>query len=228
MTTLAPRASARSLAIVALLAACGGAAAEPDAAPSDDCDETALLPPDWSPVAAVADGALDDLGGGVIRIDASGTGAAAGSPYLYVDLDAAVPSKVAIDDVTSFDSTAWDLGFKRYVVRSNGGDSGPGGVEVAIVPGDDLDAITAAPPAGDFAVDAWATACAYTADPIGGPLTPFSGWYAVDAGVLTPLPQAYVVRTRGGDLVALDIRDYYADPEDAGRSAVLEIAWRRL
>src|SRR3989304_1358228 len=44
-------------------------------------------------------------------------------------------TRVDITDVESYASMAWDLGFKRTVIRANGGDSGPAGVRVSSVAG---------------------------------------------------------------------------------------------
>lgn len=56
----------------------------------------------------------------------------------------------------------WSLAFARYHVMSNGGASGDGGVEVAVLEGQDFDTLTEAPAEGwttdtakDLAMDAW-------------------------------------------------------------------------
>lgn len=221
---------------LAIAAACGGddGAAGGDGGPpgpdGDLCPSPAeILPDGWRPVAAVSAGALTDLGG-TIRVDASagGFGNAANEPFVYLDLDGAAPAKLEVDDVGSFDSADWDVALKRYVIRANGGDSGTGGVKVAAVNAADLAAVTAVPAAAQFQVDDWGNGCAFVADDIGGPLTTFSPWFAVDAGVLAPIDLVFVVETTAGAHVALEILDYYADPADAARSGVYEIAWKPL
>jgi hypothetical protein len=46
--------------------------------------------------------------------------------------------------------------------------------------------------------------------------------------VLEPADLVFVVKTGGGASVALEILDYTADPDDAARTGVYEIAWKVL
>jgi hypothetical protein len=219
------------------LAACGGdddGGALPDGSPTGDgssCPAAAeLLPEAWTPIDAVSAGELTLLQGS-FRVDASagGSAAAATQPFVYLDLETAMPTKVAVTDVASFDSSAWDIALKRYVIRSNGGSSGTGGVAVALVAAADLDAVATVPAENRFASDDWVgDDCSFLADAIGGPITRFSSWFAVDAGVLSPTDQVFVVRTRSGGHVALEIETYYAEPGAPDKSAVYEISWKRL
>lgn len=226
-----------------LVAACGDDGGDPPIADADGgpgplpdgavCPSAIeLLPEGYRPVAAVSAGAVTDLGGGRLRIDASAGGAAglADEPFVYLDLEQSTPDKAALDDEASFDSLNWDVALKRFVIRSNGGTSGRGGVQVAAVDAATLADVTAPPEAAAYAVDDWrgADGCSLATDAVGGPRTALSSWYQVDAGVFTPTDRVFVVETRNHSQVAIEVLSYYADPADAAKSAVYEIAWKRL
>lgn len=71
---------------------------------------------------------------------AGGFGAPADHPdnkYVYLDLD--TDTILALTDAEAQSNTAWDLAFKRYDVRTNSGDAGPGATKAAVaVANDDL------------------------------------------------------------------------------------------
>ena len=149
-----------------------------------------------------------------------------GEPFVYVKLGATGLQKVALDDAAAFASSAWDLAFKRYVIRTNGGDSGPGGASVASVDAAALADVTSAPPAASFLADDWTSdACAPIVDTLGAPVTAFGTWYSANTMVIEPLPKVYVVRRADGTTFKLRVQTYYGDPADATRSAVLRVEW---
>lgn len=186
-----------------------GAAACGDIAPSDDGDAGGPAP-DAGDLGSV------DLGGGFasehvqftersasagsLRVDASDT-----EQWIYVDLDA----RTEVTPVDPLDDAVWDLGFRRFHIVVNGGVSGGGGVSVAAVDGQPLDAVEA-PDTAAFVTDV-----ADGEDEDALPDYVFSGgldpWYAYDVvtHVLTPKARVFVVRTSAGALVKLAIDDYY-------------------
>ena len=233
-----------TLAAIPLGAACGGdddgGASEVDAggggidAAADDCDQAEQLPGDYRPVAIVSTGdvtptADGDVTTAVIDATAGGLPNAADNPYIYVDL--ASGAKVDIDDVDALSSSEWDLAFKRSSIRSNGGDSGPGMVAVAVVAAASLDEVTAAPADGEFAIDDWTDeSCQLVALPFQEPNTAFGEWYDYDLGshVVTPKPEVHVIRSRSGDLFKLQLESYYGDEGDPTLSAVYRVSWAPL
>lgn len=74
-----------------------------------------------------------DAGGGVFTttVDATAGGLTPTQSYLYGRFTATGLEKVAISDENSLDSNDWDIAFRRFVIRTNGGVSGPGCVTVA-------------------------------------------------------------------------------------------------
>jgi heme-binding HmuY-like protein len=113
------------------------------------------------------------------------------------------------------DDDGWDLAFQRFHVRSNGGSSGSGDAEVAVLD-DEFEALTAAPDSG------------YVSDSEDGddegsePDTAFEiddGWYAYDPSshTLSTRGLVYVVLTPEGDYFKLEMLGYYDDAGNDGR-----------
>jgi hypothetical protein len=139
---------------------------------------------------------------------AGGMNGGATNPWIYVKL--ATASRVDINDSDAFDSTAWDLAFKRSYIHTNSGDAGPG-VGGARSVGKDFDAVTAAD-AVNLKAEAWFDAdCNLKQDAIGGISTTFDGWYDYDTTTskVTPKALTYIVRAADGALFKMAIETYY-------------------
>jgi hypothetical protein len=166
--------------------------------------------------------ALVEESGGVrtLYVDASAGGFqnAANYPYVYVNLETA--TGLAIDDFAADESLDWDLAFKRFTIRTNGGDSGPG--EGGAAPYDaafqsfSLSEIDSSDLAVDDFIDDQTCDTFVGDEGVGGIWTAFSGWYAYEEGtmVLRPVPAVYVVRAADGVThYELELLDYYGTPE---------------
>lgn len=168
--------------------------------------------PDAAPLPPVSH---EDSGNGVTttRVDASSY-----DIWLYLELESLAQVEPGTPDM----STEWDLGFQRYHVKLNGGVSGMGGMEVAVLPGVAFDSITEAPAAG------------YLSDaPDGedeGELPEYvistgeTKWYSYNGTnhVLTPNDMLYVVRSVEGNYYKLQMLAYY---DDVGSPAKLRFQW---
>lgn len=202
-------------------------ASAPDAL--DPCtNPTSVLASPWTSVDAVSTGAVVATGNtATVDATAGGSPNAADNPYVYLKFTADSVTKVEISDVDSYTDATWDLALKRFVLRVNGGDSGPGGVVVAAVAAETLAEVTAAPPAGDFTTDDWfSDACALNAGPLGEPVTALGSWYDYDESTNLPTPKAevYVLRRPDGSTIKLELKNYrYQDV-----SAHYEIEWGAL
>lgn len=147
-----------------------------------------------------------------VEIDASADG-----KWVHFDLESG--------QVVASSSRAWDLAFKRFHVEMNGGVSGTGGVEVALLKDRALDAVTEAPAAG------YATDVADGADEDKEPdyfmSTGETGWwnYEPTNHTLSPRKHVYVVRTAEGALYKLAIVKYY---NEAGSSGYPRIRFAQL
>jgi len=156
----------------------------------------------------------EDGGDGSIhtRIDATRT-----DLWVYLDLETDAEVFPAVPGT----STAWDLGFQRFKIKTNGGVSGTGGTEGVALPGQDFDALSQAPASG-YVVDQDSTAD-NGSDPsyvfLAGP-----GWYSYnlfDHG-LKPRDTVYVVKTVEGGFFKVQLTGYY---DDAGTGGYPAFRW---
>jgi hypothetical protein len=177
-----------------LVAAAAGCAEElepgsPDADPPEEPDDRVVHTDDGDGVTTT-------------RVDATADG------WLHLDLE----GRREVGD-----ADGWELAFQRFQIVVNGGVSGDGGVEVAIVEGGDFAAIERAP-AGGYLTDA-----ADGEDEGSEPDLAFGGWYDYDPAthVLTPRDQVYVLRSAEG-YWKLQLVDYY---DDAGTSGFPTFRW---
>ena len=225
------------LAILCLTAACGSdpkpELITPDAPAASGCDPATVLPSNFRLVAKTSTGAVmvtttAGVTFGTIDATAGGLAAAADNPYIYVDL--VNGTKVAVSDLDARTSTTWDVALKRASLRINGGDSGAGKRQLAVVQATTLDAVTAGPATGyvtdDFATDD----CMLQALPVGEPLSAFGEWYDYDINthVVTPKAQVYVIERNDGTRTAFRVIEYYGDTAMPTRGAFYQVEWKQL
>jgi hypothetical protein len=193
----------------------GGSGATGGGSECTNALEEALAPVDKVSDDDVIPGALAE-GAREVYIDATAGGfqAAAMNPAVYVKLSDG--TKVAVTDPASMSSTDWDLAFKRYVVRSNSGDGGPGNAGAAFLNNKDFAATTLADAqAAMLEQELWFDEnCEYELDATNGLVTSFSSWFMYEGMVLSPQPGTWVVRgADGASLYKLEFLTYYADPD---------------
>lgn len=157
-----------------------------------------------------------ELGGGAseTRINSSDQDA-----WIHVSL--ATGAVAAIDE--SAGELAWDLGFRRFNIKLNGGASGAGAGELALIDGAALDDVSEAP-AGGYVTDEPDVADDEDEDDEYAFLTAGDGWFDYDpmTHVLTPKERVYVVRGAEGATFALSIQRYY---DEAGSAARFTVHW---
>ncbi len=149
-------------------------------------------------------------------IDASDT-----ETWAYLDLDKnalVMPAKPAA-------ASDWDLSFKRFTIATNGGGSGSGGVEVAVLKEAKFDDVIEVS-ANGFASDA-TDGSDDDEEPEYVMSTGESGWYDYDptAHTLSPRAHVYLVRTTTRAVFKLEILDYYSE---AGSSGYLTMRFAQL
>lgn len=141
--------------------------------------------------------------------------------WVYLDFEENRESIVA-DPAAS---RAWDLGFQRFKIKSNGGISGAAGVEVAVVPDGELSDISAAPAMG------WQVDQPDGADMNPDPDTVFNRgeetWFDYDPAshMLAARKRVYVVRTADDGYFAVQILKYY---DQAGTAGVILFRWKKV
>ncbi len=136
--------------------------------------------------------------------------------WRHLDLD----TGLAVDP-----AAGWDLAFLRFRVRSNGGESGRGGVFVARMDGD-FDAITRAPDDG-WAADAPDSQADDDAEPDNAFNNGQSDWYAYDEAThtLTTRGWVYAVASTERRFFKLELLDYY---DDAGSPGFVRFRWAEI
>jgi len=225
--------NALGLAPLFAMAACGSSSDSmaPDAPGS--CDPSTVLPGGYRLIGMVSNGAVtvttaSGVTSGTIDATAGGVDNSADNPYIYVDLRSGM--KVAINDIEARTSTNWDIALKRSSLRTNGGDSGPGGRELAAVQASALDQVTA-PPASGFASDDFVTDnCMLDSTAIGEPRSAFGDWYDYDVNthIVSPRPEVFVLKRNNGSQTAFHIKAYYGDPQSPMRGAFYAVEWKQL
>jgi len=134
--------------------------------------------------------------------------------WVYLDLETNAEVFPAVPGT----STAWDLGFQRFKIITNGGISGAGGMEVAALPGASFDEMTHAPPSG-YLVDQ-----PDSADEDPDPDYAFlanGAWYTYNLSTHTVQVRdiVYVVKTVESGFFKLQLTDYYDDAGTGGHPA---------
>lgn len=178
---------------------------------ADDNGEHSMRPP--SEAGPNIDNEVLDDGSVSTIVDAT-----AEDVWVYLDLETGREVEVA-DPLTNGE---WDLGFRRFHVKLNGGVSGGGSMEAVFVPEVDL-ADLATPPADGYVSDA-----PDGDDDNEDPDYVLRDWYAynVMTHVLTPEAGVYVVRSvESGFHYGLEIVAYY---DDAGTSGTVLFEWKLL
>ncbi|HEY1088313.1 MAG TPA: HmuY family protein, partial [Archangium sp.] len=85
-------------------------------------------------------------GGVKSTIDARGGGFTPTESYVYARFTDVGLEKLPISDLAALDSMDWDIAFRRFVIRVNSGDSGPGCAAGQVLPqGTTFESISAVP-----------------------------------------------------------------------------------
>ena len=157
----------------------------------------------------------DDSGSSVADGEAT-VDATSETEWVYLDL---AGGKI-VSPATPEDSTEWDLGFRRFRVKVNGGVSGT--ADMAVVPfyEKDYDTPLEEPTKG------WVTDEDDT-DADGLPEYALDTWFAYDVETheVTPADVIYAIRDRASDVLKLQFLDYY---DDAGSPAHVHLRWGPL
>jgi hypothetical protein len=170
------------------------------------------------PIDRVSTAAVSEATGGLLYVDGSGGGAnqASRNPRVYVNLGG--KNRVAVTDKSATSSTDWDIAFKRTVIFTNGGDSGPGAGGAAVV-NKDFDAVTAADADGAAIVKEsfFDEECNEKKDQFDLYLnTTFSDWYDYDTSSMgvSPKPgRTYIVVGGNGTRYKVAITTWTGRPD---------------
>ncbi len=168
----------------------------------------------------VSDGAVTteaDGAGFRSSIDASAGGYnnASRNPWVYVRFTETGLERVDIDDETALEDTSWHLALRRFIVRVNSGDSGPGCVGAAPLFGTAYDDVSAAPDGLTFREDDFYTEdCTIVNDSSGLPGSPqvaMGSWWSYPSSCVATTGTPFVLDLGPDGAVKLVIDEYYAD-----------------
>lgn len=147
------------------------------------------------------------------HIDATGGGMNPTMSYVYARFTATGLEAVAISDEEAFESDAWDIAFRRYFIRLNGGVAGPSCVEGARTsPATTFETLTAVPDGLTFRQEQYYTAdgCELVPDTSGlpGPQTVLSSFWSYP-GCVKMTFNTYVIALADGRHVKFQVKSYY-------------------
>ena len=141
--------------------------------------------------------------------------ARASDKWVYLDFDAG--AEVQLTETEQFEQ--WDLAFRRYKGKVNGGHHGEGQVIVSLLADTELADVSEAP------LTPWTTDLPDSEeDDDEFPEYALGDWFNYDpiSHILTPKTQVYVLRTTEGDFVKLAYVGYY---DADGQSGFPSIQW---
>ena len=174
---------------------------------------------------------VTDEGNGVYRLEVDASDKEA---WVYFDLDARTSVDAPADLSTSLE---WDLAFRRFFVKSNGGVSGPAGVRVAPLPNVAFDALEQAPETGWIEDRPKAADGSDAPDEVIRDDVDFTfnrandasenGWYLYDPTdhTLSPAPVVFAIESKLGDFYKLELLRYY---DDAGSPGFLTLRFAAI
>jgi hypothetical protein len=227
-------------------------AATPDAAPPacgapPTCVDQMIL--DLSLHAnKVSDGAVTTTQDGddfvtVIDATAGGFGQSDNNPWVYVKFRANGATRVDIDDETALESVDWDMSLRRFIVRLNGGDSGPSCVGAVSLLEKTYAQVDSVPEGLEYLVDDYYTDdCTIVNDSSGLPGSPqvvLAPWWSYPGCVATT-DVPHLIRLANGTVIKLVVDQYYEDPTaqatcnaegmapQGAVSAVYTLRWRPM
>ena len=155
-------------------------------------------------------------------VDSTAGGYPPSQGYVYAKFTATGLEKVSMADTAAQTSVDWDIAFRRYVIRLNGGDSGPGCSSAAITSSTTTyDNVTAEPAGLTYTVDNFLTdapTCTMTYDQSGidTPSTALNitagttSYYAY-TGCVAMTGRTFIIKTSAGRLVKYTLTGYYRD-----------------
>ncbi|MEC8425456.1 MAG: HmuY family protein, partial [Myxococcota bacterium] len=133
----------------------------------------------------------------------------------------------------------WDMALRRFIVRLNGGSSGPSCVGAAALLESDYDALEAVPDGIVYASDAYYTDdCTIVNDSSGLPGSPqvsLGSWWEYDGCVQTTgVP--HLIALSDGHVIKVRVEAYYAEDQDGCNdngapgidSGVFTLRWQYL
>ncbi len=196
----------------------------------------------------VSDGAVTNTADGdawytSVDATAGGYGNSSDNPWVYLRFTDAGAERVDIDDETALESMDWDLAARRFILRLNGGDSGPSCVGAATLMEQGWDDVAEAPEGISYAVDDYYTDdCTMVNDSSGLPGSPqvvLGPWWSYSACIATT-GYVQLIQLADGRVVKFVVDRYYeeaahqdtcnetGEAPQAATSAIYTFHWQLL
>ena len=185
-----------------------------------ECEDALIL--DLSLQDEISDGDVVNSNEGedfVTEIDATAGGyqQASSSPWVYIKFTDDGAEKVEITDEEALESMDWDMSLRRFLIRLNGGSSGPSCVSAAVFFEEEYSSLSSVPENTPFVVDEYYTAdCSFINDSSGlpgSPQTAMNSWWEYPGCVATT-GYPFVLQLADGSLVKLVVESYYSDGQE--------------
>jgi hypothetical protein len=152
-----------------------------------------------------------------IDASAGGMNGAARNPWVYVKFSADGATRVDIDDETALESMDWDMALRRFIVRLNGGSSGPSCVGAVGFLESSYEDLNAVPEGLEFGYDDYYTDdCTIINDSSGLPDSPqvvMAPWWEYPGCVATT-DVPFLVLLADGHVIKLRVEAYYGTGQD--------------
>ena len=162
---------------------------------------------------------IEDGGDFITYVDATAGGYmnATNNPWVYVRFTPTGAEKVEIDDETALESMDWDLSLKRFILRLNGGDSGPSCVGAVTLLETSYEELESVPEGISFYEDDFYTSdCTFINDSSGLPNSPqvaLGSWWTYPGCVATSM-YPHIIQLADGSTIKLVVEAYYRSGQD--------------
>ena len=193
---------------------------------------------------AVSEGSVETTEEGddfVTLVDASAGGFnnATSNPWVYLKFEDSGATKVSIDDETALESMDWDMSLRRFMIRLNGGDSGPSCVSATTLLEQSYEDLSSAPAGLTYFADAFYTSdCTLINDSSGLPGSPqlsLGSWWEYPGCVKTT-NYPHLIQLADGRIIKLRVEQYYGSGQDdcnsngspGSDSGQIVLRWRYL
>ena len=165
----------------------------------------------------VSEGTVDNEQDGndfITYVDASAGGyqSASSNPWVYIKFTPSGAEKVEIDDETALESMDWDRSMRRFILRLNGGSSGPSCVGSTTFLESTYESLTEVPDGLSFMVDNYYTSdCTLINDSSGLPDNPqvaLGAWWTYPNCVATSM-YPHLIQLADGSVIKMVVEAYY-------------------
>ena len=153
----------------------------------------------------------------IVDATAGGYSQASQNPFIYLRFTPDGLTQVEIDDETALESMEWDVAARRYIIRLNGGTSGPSCVAAAVIPGTAYEDVTELPagstPEEDASYDGDCEMIDDGSGLGGSPDVALTPWWSYGDCLATTM-KPFVIQLRDESLVKFVVEAYYGSGQE--------------